>query len=72
MSAVTRWLATPAGRPTGLLDQRRRRQRRTTGLLLLAVNLAVAVLAGSWGVSLLVLAVTPLAAPVLHTMLFRR
>ncbi len=70
--ALTGWVPRGRSRPSGILEQRRRRQWWTTLVLLLVVNVAVWVLSDGWGLPLLVAAVTPLAAPVLHTLLFRR
>ncbi len=70
--ALTAWVPRRPSRPSGILEQRRRRQWWTTLVLLLVVNVAVWVLGGGVGLQLLVAAVSPLAAPVLHTLLFRR
>ncbi len=60
------------GAPTGVLARRRRRQNATTVALLVALNVLVWVVFPGWPVRTLALAVTLLAAPVLHTILFRR
>jgi Flp pilus assembly protein TadB len=59
-------------RPTGALAVRRRRQTGATVALLLGLNLLVWLVFPEWSVRALVLCVTLLGAPVLHTMLFRR
>ena len=60
------------GRPGGVLAQRRRRQDRALLAALIAVNVLVWVVTGDWALRLAALVVSLLAAPVLHTMLFRR
>ncbi len=59
-------------RQTGLLAERRRRQTTSTVALLVGLNVLVWVFFADWSVQALVLAVSLLAAPVLHTLLFRR
>ena len=59
-------------RPTGVLAARRRRQTATTIALLVALNVLVFVVFPEWSVRAFVLCVSLLAAPVLHTLLFRR
>jgi Flp pilus assembly protein TadB len=59
-------------RPTGVLAARRRRQLGATVALLLALNVLVWVIFPGWPMRSMVLIVSLLAAPVLHTMLFRR
>ncbi len=59
-------------RPTGVLAQRRRRQTGVTIAMLLALNLFVWLVFPEWSARAMVLIVSLLAAPVLHTMLFRR
>ena len=59
-------------RQTGPLAERKRRQVGVTAAVLLALNVLVWVFVPDWSVRALILAVSLLAAPVLHTMLFRR
>jgi hypothetical protein len=59
-------------RQTGALAERRRRQVGVTIAVLAALNVLVWVFVAEWSVRALILAVSLLAAPVLHTMLFRR
>ncbi len=59
-------------RQTGALAERRRRQVGATIAMLVALNVLVWVFVPDWSVRALILAVSLLAAPVLHTMLFRR
>ena len=59
-------------RPGGVLAERRRRQTAATVGLLLALNVLVWAFVPEWSARMLVLMVSLLAAPVLHTMLFRR
>ncbi len=59
-------------RRTGALAERRRRQTATTLALLVALNVLVWVVFPGWPVRTFALAVSLLAAPVLHTLLFRR
>jgi Flp pilus assembly protein TadB len=59
-------------RQSGILAERRRRQAGATVALLLAVNVLVWVFFDDWAARAMVAVVSPLAAPVLHTMLFRR
>ncbi|WP_205474606.1 hypothetical protein [Nocardioides sp. SYSU D00038] len=66
------WLPARHSRQTGVLARRRRRQLLTTLVVLVVVNALVWFTSDELGLRLLVLAVTPLAAPVLHTLLFRR
>ena len=69
--ALTAWV--PRGRrETGLLAARRRRQLLGTAALLLAVNVAVWLASPAWEARALGAMVSLLAAPVLHTLLFRR
>jgi len=58
-------------RPSGILAQRRR-QNGALVVVLLALNLLVWILSGDWALRLAAAVVSLLAAPVLHTMLFRR
>jgi Flp pilus assembly protein TadB len=70
--AVWRLLPKRHSRQTGVLAQRRRRQVGSTIALVLAFNVLVWVFFPGWPTRTLVLCVSLLAAPVLHTMLFRR
>ena len=70
--AITSRLPKPPKRPTGLLAQRRRRQNGALMAGLLAVNVLVWIFFGEWDVRLAAFVVSVLAAPVVHTMLFRR
>jgi hypothetical protein len=69
--ALTGWLP-GARRETGLLAARRRRQRWTTVAALVVLNLVVWVVTPAWEVRTVIAMVSLLAAPVLHTLLFRR
>jgi hypothetical protein len=69
---VTSKLPTGRSRQSGILAQRRRKQTGATIAMLLALNILVWIFLQDWGVSLAALVVSLLAAPVLHTMLFRR
>ena len=62
----------PRGRPGGVLAQRRRRESGTLLAALLAVNVLVWIVTGDWALRLAAVVVSLLAAPVLHTLLFRR
>jgi fatty acid desaturase len=70
--AVTARLPQRHSRPTGVLAVRRRRQVSATVAMLLALNVLVWVVFPDWPARAMVLIVSLLAAPVLHTMLFRR
>ena len=70
--ALTGWVPRRTSRPAGILAERRRRQASATVALLLAVNVLVWVFSGDWAARAMVAVVSLLAAPVLHTMLFRR
>ena len=70
-SSLIGWLPRPRTRP-GLLAQRRRRELTVTVCLLLALNVLVWIVSREWEVRVVVAMVSLLAAPVLHTMLFRR
>jgi hypothetical protein len=70
--ALTGWLPKRAARPTGILAARRRRQVQATIGLMLAANLLVWVFFDDWAARAMIAVVSVLAAPVLHTMLFRR
>ncbi len=56
----------------GILAERRRKQTGATIAMLLVVNVLVWVVFPEWPARAMVLIVSLLAAPVLHTMLFRR
>lgn len=70
--ALTSRLPKPPKRPTGALTQRRRRQNGALLAGLLAFNLLAWVFFGEWEIRLAAFVVSVLAAPVFHTMLFRR
>ena len=59
-------------RQTGVLAERRRKQAAVTIALLIALNVLVWVIFPGWPARTMVLVVSLLAAPVLHTFLFRR
>ncbi|MBB6626319.1 hypothetical protein H5V45_03195 [Nocardioides sp. KIGAM211] len=65
------WLPLPRVQP-GLLAARRRRNLTITVCLLLLLNLLVWIVSPEWEVRAVFAMVSLLAAPVLHTMLFRR
>ena len=69
---VTSRLPKPPKRPSGLLAQRRRRQNGALLAAVLAFNVLAWVFFGEWEIRLAAFVVSVLAAPVLHTMLFRR
>ena len=68
--AVRSWLPQPRWRP-GALARRRRRQLGTTFAILVAVNVLVWFATNAWEPRAVAVMVSLLAAPVLHTMLFR-
>jgi Flp pilus assembly protein TadB len=70
--AMSRRLPRRHSRQTGVLAQRRRKQAGTTIALVIALNVMVWVFFPGWATQGLALVVTLLAAPVLHTLLFRR
>ncbi len=70
--AVTSRLPRRRSRPPGILAARRRRQVGAIVAMLLALNILVWVFFPDWALRAMVLLVSLLAAPVLHTMLFRR
>jgi Flp pilus assembly protein TadB len=70
--AVSRLLPRRHSRQTGPLAERRRRQVGVTIALVAAVNLLVWLFFPGWPARTMVLVVSLLVAPVLHTMLFRR
>jgi Flp pilus assembly protein TadB len=59
-------------RQTGILAARRRRQVSATIAMLLVLNVLVWVVFPEWPMRTMVLILSLLIAPVLHTMLFRR
>ncbi|MEI5673788.1 MULTISPECIES: hypothetical protein [unclassified Nocardioides] len=72
LRVVTSRLPRRRTRAGGVLAERRRKQVWATGLLLLLANVLVVAFSTGWAERALALAITPLAAPVLYTMLFRR
>jgi hypothetical protein len=70
--ALTRWVPARHSRQMGVLAERRRRQVGATVATLLAVNVLVWVFFDDWAARAMVAVVSLLAAPVLHTMMFRR
>ncbi len=70
--AVTSRLPRRGSRPSGVLAERRRRQAGATIAMLVALNVLVWVFVPDWPMRAMVVCVSLLAAPVLHTMLFRR
>lgn len=65
------WVPQPRWRP-GLLARRRRRENAVTVGALLVVNVGAWFATPAWEPRLVLAMVSLLAAPVLHTMLFRR
>jgi hypothetical protein len=59
-------------RQTGILAVRRRRQLGFTITLVIALNVLVWVLVPGWPTRTMVLCVSLLGTPVLHTLLFKR
>lgn len=70
--ALTAWLPRGRSRPTGIIAERRRQQVALTIALLVVVNVLIWVFVPQWSARAMALVVSLLAAPVLHTMLFRR
>jgi Flp pilus assembly protein TadB len=70
--SLTRLLPARHSRQTGVLAERRRRQLGATVAILLAANVLVWVFFDDWAARAMVAVVSLLAAPVLHTMMFRR
>ena len=70
--AITARLPRRRRRPAGILAERRRRQTGVLVAVLVAVNLLVWEFVGDWTTQLAAVVVSLLAAPVLHTLLFRR
>ena len=60
------------GRPTGLLARRRRQQTTFLLCLLVALNALLWFVRDDWAIRFAGVVVSILAAPVLHTLLFRR
>jgi hypothetical protein len=64
-------LPSRAGRPTGILAERRRKQTGVTIALLVAINVLVWIFFGDWASRAGALVVSLLVAPVLHLLLFK-
>jgi hypothetical protein len=58
--------------PAGILAERRRKQNGALAAVLVAINVLVWILSDDWALRLAAIVVSLLAAPVLHTLLFRR
>lgn len=72
LRAVTSRLPSARARPTGVLAERRRNQLNVTVCLLIAANVLVWVFFPDWATRAGALIVSLLAAPVLHTLMFRK
>ncbi|WP_395658838.1 hypothetical protein [Nocardioides sp.] len=72
VQAVTSRLPQRRRGPSGILAERRRKQNGALVAVLLAINVLVWILSDDWALRLAALVVSLLAAPVLHTLLFRR
>jgi hypothetical protein len=70
--ALTRWIPGRHSIQSGVLAERRRRQTGATIAMALAANVLVWVFIDDWAARAGIAIVSLLAAPVLHTMLFRR
>ncbi len=70
--AVTSVLPQPRSRPSGVLDRRARNRTSLTIAAVVVVNVLAFSAFEHWAARSLVLIVSVLAAPVLHTLLFRR
>ncbi|HEU5036021.1 MAG TPA: hypothetical protein VFT70_03370 [Nocardioides sp.] len=70
--AVTSKLPTRRRGPAGILAERRRKQNGALVAVLVALNVLVWIFSDDWALRLAALVVSLLAAPVLHTLLFRR
>ncbi len=70
--AVTSWLPRRRRGPAGILAERRRKQNGALVAVLIAINVLVWIFSDDWALRLAALVVSILAAPVLHTLLFRR
>jgi hypothetical protein len=71
-AALTRWIPGSHSRQSGILAERRRRQTGATVATVLALNVLVWVFFDDWAARAMIAVVSLLAAPVLHTMMFRR
>ena len=69
--ALLGWIPRPRWRP-GLLARRRRQEVAVTVLLLAVLNVLVWFVTPAWEARVVFVMVSLLAAPVLHTLLFRR
>jgi hypothetical protein len=58
--------------PAGILAERRRKQNGALLAVLIAINVLVWIFSDDWALRLAAVVVSLLAAPVLHTLLFRR
>ena len=70
--ALTGWLPARHSRQTGVLAERRRRRSGATRGARARVNVLVWVFFDDWAARAMIAVVSLLAAPVLHTMMFRR
>ncbi|WP_309648060.1 hypothetical protein [Nocardioides sp.] len=70
--SLTSVLPKPRSRPAGVLTRRARQQTWATILVVVLVNLVAWAFLDHWAARLLVIIVSLLGAPVLHTLLFRR
>ncbi|WP_028635921.1 hypothetical protein [Nocardioides sp. URHA0032] len=70
--AVTSKLPRRRRGPAGILAERRRKQNGALFAVLLAINVLVWIFSDDWALRLAALVVSVLAAPVIHTLLFRR
>lgn len=70
--ALTRWLPARHSRQSGILAERRRREAGATVAMVLAFNVLVWIFFDDWAARAMIAVVSLLAAPVLHTMFFRR
>ena len=70
--AVTSRLPARRRGPAGILAERRRKQNGALVAVLVALNVLVWIFSDDWALRLAALVVSLLAAPVLHTLLFRR
>ena len=69
---LTRWLPARHSRQSGILAERKRREMGATVAMVLALNVLVWIFFDDWAARAMIAVVSLLAAPVLHTMLFRR
>ena len=72
VKAVTSKLPQRRRGQSGILAERRRRQNGALAAVLIAMNVLVWILSDDWALRLAAVVVSLLAAPVLHTLLFRR